>query len=101
MIIKDADKPNLFVGKLIGNSKLEAKVLSFDDNNIEIQVTQLNDKYFERYLDVGGKYPLFRHQGWNGSLLLWEVDPDHMKRDVSQILLQWEENIGWTWDLDM
>lgn len=98
---EDLDKPNLFVGKKIGNKFLEGKVISFDENNIQMEILMVNDKYFERYLDAGKTYPLFRHQDWNGDLLLWEVDPASMKRDVSQILLQWESEVGWTWDLDM
>lgn len=98
--MKDLDAPNLFVGKLIGNSYLQGKVLSFDDNGIQIEVTALNNKYFERYLDLGGIYSLFQHKHWKSDLLLWEIDPKTMKRAVSQLLLQWEKEIGWTWDLD-
>lgn len=93
--------PNLFVGKLIGDKHLKGKVVSFDEDNIMMEIVLLNNEYYERYLDLGKTYPLFRHTHWNGDLLLWEVKPEAMKRDVSQILLQWEKDIGWTWDLDM
>lgn len=96
----DKNEPNLFVGKLIGNSHLEGKVISFDDNSITVEITKLNDKYYERYVDLGKSYPLVRLKHWQGNLLMWEVDPQSMKRSVSQLLLQWEKNIGWTWDLD-
>ena len=98
---EDLDKPNLFVGKEIGNLVIKGKVISFNDNNIEMKIIELNDEYFGRYMSLGETYPLFRHQHWEGDLLLWEVDPAAMKRNVSQVLLQWEEEIGWTWDLDM
>jgi len=101
----DKDAPNLFLGKEIGDSTLKGKVISFDENNIEMEIIELNDKHgrFERYFDIGKRYPIFRHQHWTfeRGLMLWEVEPSSMKRDVSQILLQWEEGIGWTWDLDM
>jgi hypothetical protein len=99
----DEDAPNLFVGKLIGNSRLEGRVVSFDDNNIQMEITKINDKYFERYMDIGVIYPMFRHQHWTfeRGLMLWEIVSSSMKRNVSQILLQWEDKIGWTWDLDM
>ena len=103
IVRQDQDAPNLFVGKLIGDNRLEGKVISFDENNIQMEITKIDDKYFERYMDVGKTYPMFRHEHWTfeRGLMLWEVDPASMKRDVSQILLQWEEKIGWTWDLDM
>lgn len=105
LIKEDLCVPNLFVGKEIGDSTLKGKVISFDENNIQMQIIELNDKHgrFERYMDIGVTYPMFRHESWTfeRGLMLWEVKPESMKRDVSQILLQWEEELGWTWDLDM
>jgi hypothetical protein len=101
MMSEDLDKPNLFVGKEIGNKMIMGKVVSFDENNIEMKIIKLDDEYFERYVNLGNTYPLFRHQYWNGDLFLWEVEPDSMKRQVSQILLQWKKEIGWSWDMDM
>lgn len=102
---KDKDAPNLFVGKEIGDHVLKGRVISFDDDGIEMEIIELNDPHgrYGRYMDVGKKYPMFRHKYWTfeRGLMLWEVDPKSMKRDVSQILLQWEKDIGWTWDLDM
>ncbi len=94
------DKLNLFPGKIIKSSLLEAKVLSFDENSIEIEVISNPTSFMQRYIDVGKKYKLFRHEHWNGDLLLWEIPGKQMKRDFSQVLLQWEKDIGWTWDLD-
>lgn len=99
-MIESNDKPNLFIGKMIKSAMLEAKVLSFDEYNIEVEVISNPDKYMQRYLDVGKTYKLFRHQHWNGDLLMYEIPSEQMKRDVSQVLLQWEKGIGWTWDLD-
>lgn len=103
--MNDKKAPNLFVGKEIGDSTLKGRVISFDDNNIEMEIIKLNDPHgrYERYMDVGKRYPLFRHEYWTfeRGLMLWEVKPESMKRDVSQILLQWEKDIGWNWDLDM
>lgn len=101
-MMQDLDAPNLFVGKVIGNTRLEGKVVSIaEDNGFTVEITKLDDEYFERYMDLGKTYPLFQHKHWEGDLLLWEVDPKFMKRSVSQILLQWEKDVGWTWDLDM
>ena len=97
----DKNAPNLTIGKLIGNSRIEGKIISFDDDNIQIEITSVEDKYYQRYVDKGKTYPLFQHKYWTGDLLLWEVKPSAMKRDVSQLLLQWQKDIGWTWDLDM
>ena len=99
----DYDAPNLYIGKEIGSTKLKGKVVSFDDSNIEMLIVAVNNEYFSRYVDVGQTYPLFRHTYWTfeRGLMLWEVNHKYMKRDVSQILLQWEKDIGWTWDMDM
>ena len=96
----DNEAPNLFVGKKIGCPRLEGEVISFDDDGMLIKITKVNDKYFERYVDVGQTYPLFAHKHWRGELLLWKVKSESMKRQVSQLLLQWEKEIGWNWDLD-
>lgn len=98
--LTDLIEPDLFIGKEIGNSSLKGKIISFANYNIQMEIIKLNDKYYERYLDVGKVYPMFRHTYWNGNLLLWEVKPESMKRQVSQVLLQWEKDIGWSWDLD-
>ena len=98
-MITDAKMPNLFVGKIIENSHLQGEVISFDENNIQMKIIFINDKYYERYLDLGIIYPLFKHKQWINNLLLWEVEPKYMKRDTCQFLLQWEEDIGWSWDL--
>ena len=96
----DLDNPNLYIGKEIGGLNIKGKVLSFDDSNIQMQIIMLDDELYERYFDLNHIYPLFKHEYWTGNLLLWEVEPSSMKRDFSQILLQWEKDIGWTWDLD-
>lgn len=98
---EDKDSPNIFIGKEIGTLHLKGKVISFDNDTMQMQIIELSDKYYERYLDLGKTYPMFRHQQWSleEGLILWEVDPLSMKRDVSQLLLQWEEYIGWCWDL--
>jgi hypothetical protein len=97
---EDLYKPNLYIGKLIGDKHLQGKVISFDNENISIEITLLDDEYYERYLDLGKIYPLFQHKHWEGSLLLWEIEPKTMKRHSSQLLLQWEKDSGWSWDLD-
>jgi hypothetical protein len=100
LLIDDLNEPNLFIGKEIGTSSLKGKIISFDDNNIKMKIITLHDELYERYFDLNEVYPLFKHTYWTGNLLLWEVNPESMKRQYSQILLQWEKDIGWTWDLD-
>jgi len=100
---KDLKEPNLYVGKIIKSIMLSAEVVSFDDNNIIVRVLENDDKYMKRYVDVGKEYPLVRDTYWRlgGNILVWEIKPKSLKRNVSQVLLQWETEIGWTWDLDM
>ncbi len=98
--MQDNNGPNLFIGKLIGNSRLEGKIISFDTKNIIIEIIKLNDKIFEKYLDLNKTYSLFRHEWWTDNLIVWEIEPESMKRCVSQFILQWEKDIGWAWDLD-
>lgn len=104
-IKEDLDEPNLYIGKKIGRADcLQAQVLAFDNNSITVQVISLFDTYFQRYLDTGRGYILHRHEsdflGQPPKMIIWEIAPEQMKRDVSQVLLFWEEDIGWTWDLD-
>lgn len=98
---KDKLSPNLYIGKILEDSILKCEVVDTHRNNIHVKIL---DIYWERmgsYLDVGKIYPVFKHSGWDGrGLEVWEIAPKHMKRDASQIILQWEEDIGWCWDID-
>ena len=98
--MNDKESPNLFIGKIIESRLLKAEVKSFDDNSIEVTVLEIPDSVMLRYLDFGKSYKMTRHTSWKGDLLLWEIPREQMKRSVSQILLQWEKNIGWAWDID-
>jgi hypothetical protein len=98
--MSDKENKNLYIGKIIQSGLLKAQVKSFDDNNIEVTVLEIPDNIMQRYLDVDKSYKLIRHSHWEGDLLLWEIPKEQMKRSVSQVLLQWEKNIGWTWDID-
>lgn len=98
--MSDKESTNLSIGKIIESRLLKAEVKSFDDNSIEVTVLEIPDSVMQRYLDIGKIYKLTRHTSWKGDLLLWEIPREQMKRSVSQILLQWEKNIGWTWDID-
>ena len=98
--MSDKENKNLYIGKIIQSGLLKAQVKSFDDNNVEVTVLEIPDNIMQRYLDVDKSYKLIRHSHWEGDLLLWEIPKEQMKRSVSQVLLQWEKNIGWTWDID-
>jgi hypothetical protein len=98
---QDKITPNLYVGKIIEDSSIKCEVVQVHHNNIHVKIL---DIYWERmgtYLDVGKTYPVFQHSGWDGTKIqVWEIAPKHMKRSTSQVILQWEEELGWTWDLD-
>lgn len=98
---KMTEKCELFPGQIIeSNWKLKVKIVAYDKTSIEIEVLEVGDPIMQRYLDVGKKYPLNKLPQWDGDLQVWEVDPKSMKRQVSQVLLQWEKDIGWSWDID-
>lgn len=98
----DKVSPNLYVGKIIEDSIIKCEVMDIHNTNIHVKIL---DIYWERmgtYLDVGKVYPVFKHSGWNDKTLqVWEISPKRMKRDTSQVIFQWEEGLGWCWDLDM
>jgi hypothetical protein len=57
---------------------------------------------FQRYLDVGAEYPIVLHPAFSkDAFQVWEIPSEAMKRQVSQILLQWEDGVGFTIDMDM
>lgn len=97
---KDLECPNLFISKIFDSSLVKAEVIAFDDDIITVKILDIPDEIMQRYLDVGSSYELFQHKYWKGNLLIWEVKPEQMKRQSSQIILQWEKDFGWRWDID-
>jgi|SRR5579885_2291182 len=97
---KDKESPNLYLGKIMEDSIIKCEVVSIHDNNIHVKILAIKWERMGTYLDVGKIYPVFKHSGWGDKLQVWEIAPKHMKRSTSQVLLQWEEGIGWAWDLD-
>lgn len=100
---EDLEAPNLFVGKKIGDADADllGEVIAFDEDGIQMKILLITDRHFNKYMDVGNVYSMFRHKHWTfeEGLMLWEVEPSSMKRSNSQIILQWENDLGWTWDL--
>jgi hypothetical protein len=102
----DRDAPNLYAGKIISDRNLEYEVISIepDMNNMTVKVMRIDWDVLGRYLDVGNTYPVFKHKSEyfteEKGMVIWEVEPTSMKRDVSQILLAWEKDIGWSWEVD-
>jgi hypothetical protein len=99
---KDKDSTNLFVGKILEDRILKCEVVDVHKTNIHVKIL---DIYWDRmgtYLDVGKTYPVFLHSYDmnNQDMQVWEISPKHMKRSTSQVILQWEKDIGWCWDLD-
>lgn len=100
--VLDKESPNLCVGKIVPDSMFDWEVVKIiDADNIEIKVLKIYHDRMDRYLDVGKIYPVFKHSGWNDTTMqIWEIASEHMKRDVSQVILMWDKGVGWSWDLD-
>ena len=99
---QDKDAPNLFVGKFIKDSAITCEVVACTPDDFRVMILKIEWDRLGTYLDVGQTYPLRRtYQSQNGEMTVWEILPENMKRDTSQVLLAWEKGIGWTWDLDM
>lgn len=99
----EADKlsPNLYVGKLIIDSSMLVEVVDVHKTNIKVRILDIHWPRLGTYLNVGEIYPVYKHRGWpDDKLQVWEIAPKHMKRDTSQVIFQWEEGLGWCWDLD-
>lgn len=99
----DKDAINLFVGKIMEDSSIKCEVIAVHKTNIHVKILEI---YWERlgtYLDIGKTYPVFKHDGGiisDDKMQIWEIASKHMKRSTSQVLLCWEKDFGWTWDLD-
>ena len=98
-----ADKltPNLYIGKILEDSSIKCEVVDVHNTNFHVKILDIYWPRMGTYLDVGKIYPLFKHSGWNDKTMqVYEISSKRMKRDTSQVILQWEEGLGWTWDLD-
>lgn len=95
----DKDAPNLYIGKIIDDGKVKCEVVSCEKDDFRIKILEINWDRLGTYMDLGTTYPLLSCSIFEG-MRVWEVDPGQMKRNTSQILLAWEEELGWTWDLD-
>jgi hypothetical protein len=95
--------PDIFVGKIIDDGSIKCEVVAHHNkNNMHVKILEIKWDRLGTYLDAGKIYPVFKHRGWdNMGLQVWEISPKRMKRSTSQVILQWENGIGWTWDLDM
>ena len=96
----DKDIPNLYIGKVIDDGNMKCEVIAFEKDDFRIKILEINWGRLGTYMDLGTVYPLRLCYSGRG-IQTWEVDPENMKRDTSQVILQWEEQLGWTWDLDM
>lgn len=96
----DKNAPNLYIGKIIDDGNVKCEVVSCEENDFRIKILEINWDCLGTYMDLGTVYPLLSCYNSKG-MQVWEVDPEQMKRDTSQVLLAWEEQLGWTWDLDM
>lgn len=99
----EADKltPNLYLGKIINDSSMLVEVVDVHKTNIKVRILDIYWPRLGTYLNVGEIYPVYKHRGWpDDKLQVWEIAPKHMKRSTSQVIFQWEEGLGWCWDLD-
>lgn len=95
----DKDAPNLYIGKVIDDGNVKCEVVSCEEDDFRIKILEINWERLGTYMDLGSTYSLLLCSDF-GDFKVWEVDPDKMKRSASQVLLAWEKNCGWTWDLD-
>lgn|SRR5574337_144126 len=99
---EDLVSTNLYIGKTIDDGTIKCEVVDVHKTNIHVKVLEINWERLGTYLDVGKTYPVFKHSNMlsDDKMQVWEISPKHMKRDTSQVLLYWEKDIGWSWDLD-
>lgn len=88
-------RPNM----VIDDGNVRCKIVSYGENDFRIRILAINWDRLNTYMDLGETYSLLLCSDFD-DYKVWEVDPDQMKRDTSQVLLAWEKNVGWTWDLD-
>ena len=105
IIIRDINVPNLYVSKKIGDSTLQGEVIKYDDTVLTLKIIQLDDLYFDNYLEINKTYNLNRYtdKDWadySADRMLWEIDDLSISKKGVKILLYWEKNIGWTWELE-
>jgi hypothetical protein len=77
-------------GQVIDSGPDTWQVIHIEENKMTIKVIKTGpDKHghIGSYLDIGAFYDLFRHE--DDLQELWEVHPEMMKRDTSQVLLYW------------
>lgn len=101
---EDLDVPNIFVGKIIEDNIIKCEVVAHHNkNNMHVKILEIYWDRMGTYLDVGKVYPVYIHSNkyLGAGMQIWEISPKHMKRSTSQVLLAWEKEIGWCWDLDM
>lgn len=98
---KDLDVPNILVGKIIEDNTIKCEIITIHDEfNIDIKILNINWSHINNYLTIGKVYPIFMHKDWKGDIQIWEIPGEKMKKRSSQLLLQWEKGVGWSWDLD-
>jgi pyruvate dehydrogenase complex dehydrogenase (E1) component len=95
----DRDAPNLFVGKIINDGSIRCEVVSCTEDDFRIKILEIHWDRLGIYMDLGQNYPL-RFCFNCERMMVWEADPETMKRNTSQVILAWEKGIGWIWDLD-
>jgi hypothetical protein len=99
---QDRDAPNLFVGKIINDGSIRCEVISCTEDDFRIKILEIKWARLGTYMDLEQTYSLRScYKSNNGEMMVWEVDPETMKRHTSQVLLAWEKDSGWSWDLDM
>lgn len=98
---QDRDNPYLFVGKFINDRNIICEVISCTEDDFRVMILKIKWDRLGTYLDVGETYPLHVvYESKDGKMKTWEVDSETTKRSASQVLLQWEKGVGWSWDLD-
>jgi hypothetical protein len=99
----DKISANLFVGKILDDASIKCKVVDLHKTNMHVNILEIHWPRLGTYLDVGKTYPVHMHDNsiLGPDMQIWEISPKHMKRSTSQMVLAWEKDVGWNWDLDM
>ena len=83
----DLDNLTFTPGQVIESGENKWEVVSYEDNVLKIKPISMTP-HMSSYLMKGAIYTLEEHQP-QSYMRLWEIPPEQMMRDSSQVLLYW------------
>lgn len=99
--IADETSKNLYLGKIIHDGGVEVQILGFTEDTITVKILSSPWKAFAKYITLGDTYIFTQVFNSNNKMSVYEISEDQLNYHGSQVLLAWEQGIGWTFDLDM